>query len=109
MAEKEYIEKQEALNAICKSCDRQHPYDKENCPQKLAGCMEFYNVFELPAADVEPVRHGKWIKLGVHHGMEQYKCSKCNVACYVPEIMGEPMYEGCPICRAKMDGGNKNG
>lgn len=56
----------------------------------------------LPAADVRPVVKGKWIRLDMHRGMEQYKCSACNSEVYVPECMGEPMFGFCPICGADM-------
>lgn len=57
---------------------------------------------DLPAADVRPVVLGKWIKLDMHRSMEQYKCSACRSECYVPECMGEPMYDFCPHCGADM-------
>lgn len=53
-------------------------------------------------ADVRPVVKGKWIRLDMHRGMEQYKCSACNSEVYVPECMGEPMFGFCPICGAYM-------
>ena len=61
----------------------------------------------LPAADVREDSHAHWIKLDMHRGMEQYKCSSCQESCYVPECMGEPMYSYCPNCAAKMDGGDE--
>ena len=60
----------------------------------------------VPAEDVQPVVHGKWIRLDMHRGMEQYKCSSCDTECYVPECMGEPIYCFCPHCGARMDLGN---
>lgn len=57
----------------------------------------------FPPADVLPVVYGKWIKLDMHKGMEQYKCSVCRSECYVPECMGEPMYAYCPNCGARME------
>lgn len=56
------------------------------------------------AADVSPVRHGRWVKLDVHKGMEQFKCSECSSECYVPTCLGTPMFDFCPNCGAKMDG-----
>lgn len=59
---------------------------------------------EVPAADVAPVRHGRWIKDEffsdeVNNGE---KCSQCG------ELIGWfgnlPKY--CPGCGALMDGGN---
>lgn len=52
---------------------------------------------------VMPVVHGKWIRLDMHRGMEKYKCSACGQECYVPEVMGEPMFRFCPNCGARMD------
>ncbi len=59
---------------------------------------------DVHAADVAPIKLGRWIKLDMHSGMEQYKCSACNQECYVPTCMGEPLYDYCPNCGAKMDG-----
>ncbi len=53
--------------------------------------------------EVRTVVTGKWIKLDMHRGMEQYKCSACNSECYIPECMGEPLYEFCPNCGARME------
>lgn len=54
----------------------------------------------LPHA--EPKR-GKWIKLDMHKGMADHKCTACEQECYVPTCMGEPMYMFCPNCGAKME------
>ena len=48
-------------------------------------------------------KKGKWIKLDMHRGMEQYKCSACKSECYFPECMGEPLYAFCPNCGAEME------
>lgn len=65
---KECIYRDDALKTICKNCDKQHPDDKELCPNKFAGCMTYYDVFDIPAANVQPVvyckdctvPHNKW-------------------------------------------------
>ena len=59
-------------------------------------------VKQIPAADVAPVRRGRWVKMDMHKGMEQYKCSVCNQECFVPTCMGEPLYNYCPNCGAHM-------
>lgn len=62
----------------------------------------FFDDCDLP--DVEyAITHGKWMRLDMHRGMQQYKCSACEGLCYVPECMGEPMYSYCPNCGARMD------
>lgn len=55
---------------------------------------------EMPAADVEPVRHGHWItddsKIYLRH-----KCSECGNAVILK-------YPYCENCGAKMDGNTNN-
>lgn len=65
---------------------------------------ELQKTWKIANHGVQPARHGRWIKLDMHRGMENYKCSACRSECYVPECMGEPMYVLCPNCGAKMDG-----
>ena len=51
---------------------------------------------------IQPKR-GRWIKLDMHRGMADHKCTACERECYVPTCMGEPMYAFCPNCGAKME------
>lgn len=62
---------------------------------------------DAPTVEAEPVVHGEWIKLDMHRGMANHKCSVCKQECYVPTCMGEPMYCYCPNCGATMDGKSK--
>ena len=48
-------------------------------------------------------KKGRWIKLDMHRGMADHKCTACEQECYVPTCMGEPMYAYCPNCGAKME------
>lgn len=50
---------------------------------------------------IQPKR-GRWIKLDMHRGMADHKCTACKQECYVPTCMGEPMYAFCPNCGADM-------
>lgn len=58
-------------------------------------------VVDVPAADVAPVKHGRWN----HNKQYGSECSECGTAMF--EIMGvsyssfKPKY--CPNCGAKMD------
>ena len=57
---------------------------------------------DAPAADVEPVRHGRWIKLVPGDG-EPY-CSECKAKqLYLPYV-GYFYSKYCPYCGAKMEG-----
>ena len=55
------------------------------------------NIMDIPAADVAPVRHGRWI---ASHD-EFCACSICKYPVYV--CWNQTNY--CPNCGAKMDGG----
>lgn len=60
-----------------------------------------------PTIEAEPVIHAYWIKEQDEHGIDRgWKCSNCRGSVY--EMTYEP-YKGCPHCRAKMDGGIRNG
>lgn len=82
----DYIEREAALAAI-----------RERC----APCGEGIEALKsVPAADVAPVVHGRWIK--TDHGNDTLlaSCSQCNYP--VDWWRGKTKY--CPNCGAKMDG-----
>ena len=54
---------------------------------------------------IDPVRHGRWVRLDMHKGMADHKCTSCGMEVYVPTSWGEPLYGYCPVCGAKMDEG----
>ena len=65
----------------------------------------------IPAADVAPVVHARWIHSRYEDCSEQFelvKCSQCNHEAYA---MAFYVRGGnyCPACGAKMDGGADNG
>ena len=53
---------------------------------------------EFPAADVEPVRHGRWVPVSNTGIGATGRCTVCNKAIY-----GFVAYNYCPNCGAKMD------
>lgn len=64
----------------------------------------------IPAADVAPVVHARWIHSRYDDCSEQFelvKCSQCNHEAYA---MAFYVRGGnyCPACGAKMDGGADN-
>lgn len=86
----EYIEREEAIEAA------KHAWGKGIEPSQY---MEI-----IPAADVEPVRHGRWIK----ESDGGTRCSVCNKR--VRDVTGgwdEPVdlsdMPYCPKCGARMD------
>ena len=57
---------------------------------------------DMPAADVAPVRHGRWVS--VPHKLARV-CSVCNRdEPYKFADIDADVYDYCPNCGAKMDG-----
>ena len=89
----EYIKLEEAIEAV------KHAWAKGLEPS------QYLEV--IPAADVAPVIHGRWIC--IRKGYEEYECSVCHGMdsnCsdyYADHVVTEQEY--CPFCGAKMDGG----
>lgn len=73
----------------------------------LAGCfsnmISAYDVIMIPAADVAPVVHGRWL-CGDYYDIGDV-CSECDW----DSQMTHPSYRYCPSCGARMDGGSENG
>ena len=65
---------------------------------------------EAPAADVAPVRHGRWIPAQDYSdGNEDIECSSCGEWFKSLELcgrLGEPNY--CPVCGSKNKDGGKD-
>lgn len=81
---KEYIERKRAIVDACNSL--------ELYPSEYAELENALN--RIPAADVAPVQHGRWI--ATHD--EFCSCSVCKYPVYV--AWGQTNY--CPNCGAKM-------
>lgn len=62
------------------------------------------NIDDIPTADVQEVKHGKWEQCGKLEGKTVLKCSQCSQG--ITERFS-PKYFYCPNCGAKMDGDNK--
>lgn len=95
----EYIEREAAMQAFLAEKTDAH------YPGWYAGLLE-----GLPAADVAPVVHGRWI-IGTDNDDFDVKCSKCEWT-DIFEVAGISAVERiakamhyCPNCGAKMDGG----
>lgn len=79
----EYIKREEAIEAV------KHAWAKG---LELSQYLEI-----IPAADVSPVRHGRW---RCHCDCGVTECSVCGWS--IEEYVGDYAY--CPNCGAKMDG-----
>lgn len=83
MAEKEYIEREEAKKVLA--------FDYAYAAAKLLDAV--------PTADVTEVRHGKWIKYKHSKFGNELKCSFCDYSYFTDNTE----YNFCPNCGAKMD------
>lgn len=96
----EYIEREAAIEACCGDC---------NPAMCSCDCDEVAAIRYVPAADVQPVRNGRWARLDKRRGSYLFYCSECGGrAYYVHGVRkSEPVcgYRYCPNCGAKMDGG----
>lgn len=66
----------------------------------------------VPTADVEPVRHCKWLRNDYDwHSLTTYRCTACGEEfCFeIDEDLPLLNYNYCPNCGAKMDLEDDNG
>ena len=85
----EYITKERAQQLVIDSCTKYHFADD--------GMLESLAAIEKePAADVAPVRHGRWLPQIVL-GKKAWDCSECKT-------LGSPHWKWCPMCGCRMDG-----
>ena len=58
----------------------------------------------MKAADVAPVRHGRWIEPSrLYYGAKQYECSLCCSDTFWKKHSITEKYPHCPNCGAAMD------
>ena len=91
MIEKEYIDLEEAVAALKRNslkCFNSYYKGYVNAIEDLA---------DIPAADVAPVRHGRW-ETGYFHDRV---CSCCT---HPDNDLEERAHRFCPHCGARMDG-----
>ena len=96
----EYIEREATSIAACNGCNEQ--FGEEPC--EPSECCLLFSIKTLPAADVVPVRHGRWMLIEYPYGQKTYLCSECKDDEWWKGkyAYGDELY--CPHCGAKMDG-----
>lgn len=82
----EYINREAAIRALLNDSPEQVGYSREDA----ADCIRY-----MDAADVAPVRHGRWLPQVVL-GQKAWDCSECKT-------LGSPHWKWCPICGCRMD------
>lgn len=97
MAEKEYIEREAIIKKL---------REDEECD-----CELIVLLYDYPAADVAPVKHGHWTEKkssGVGGIWDYYfVCSVCGGSTPNKAYVIAPDF--CPNCGARMNGGENNG
>ena len=104
----EYIEKHKAVNLLTSLENEFQKFKPFKCFEhamyrKL--CETEIAIGKLPAADVAPVVHGRWIEKTVPEGCRYFECSNCGA-----HENRHTAIKGyyCWRCGAKMDGGADN-
>lgn len=102
----EYIEREILLNTLDEVCRVACPYSERRdiaqyvkcgaCP--LGSAFDF--VDDIPAADVRPVVHGKWLDRSSGWTFNS-ECNKCGFIVHEQFIK---TYKYCPNCGADMRG-----
>ena len=92
----EYIEREALITAI--HADTQH---LQSFDESFADLL-MIDIEEAPAADVAPVRHGRWEPVDARYS----RCTNCKRERNIRTQIG---WKFCPNCGAKMDGGESNG
>lgn len=90
----EYVEREKVLSKAA---------PVEGC---FSDMISAYDVVMLPAADVAPVRHGRWEK---KRGL--YSCSECGKTCpydVQADVIEYWACNYCPHCGCRMDGGDND-
>lgn len=99
----EYIRREDAIKCIEGQCvDGKMWGNDESEGTLIEAYSAIDDLMEIPAADVAPVRHGRWIERKSFHaeGGISAKCSACQKDV---QYLGNPL-NYCPNCGAKMDG-----
>jgi len=106
----EYIEKYAAIKELQMVCTQSSggPDAVEAVNYTLNYCKE--KVAAIPAADVAPVRYGRWVLIRPGEWNATLKCSECGRHITVDPKQGDLLkdYPYCH-CGAKMDGEDEFG
>jgi len=92
----EYISKKQAVDLLR---SLPNPY---NLLQLHTIGMAIYSIENEPAADVQPVKRGRWSECYTDSHHYSGICSVCGRASI--KSLTESLYEYCPKCGARMDG-----
>ena len=92
----EYIRRDDALKGV----------ELFQCGWAEIEAVQTDYIERLPAADVAPVVHEKWL-LDRWQSWPHRECSRCKIMIPRTKEVADPYWQYCPNCGAKMDGGNE--
>ena len=92
----EYIRREDALKGI----------ELFQCGWVEIEAVQSDYIERLPAADVAPVVHEKWL-LDRWQSWPHRECSRCKIMIPRTKEVPDQYWQYCPNCGAKMDGGNE--
>lgn len=95
----EYIEKNKAIKELYEVYDYEFPTASGGFDE-YARMIVPNTIKNMPAADVAPVRHGRWISKNPHGYEWIFVCSNCS---YIDGCPFNDRHNYCPNCGAKMD------
>ena len=98
----EYIEREATVKAFCEQCS-----DYVNGKCTYEGACEVSIIATVPAADVQPICHGRW-KYYKNNGITNtYICTNCQSKVETAIDVEPSKFKYCPNCNARMDGDTK--
>lgn len=83
----EYMSREDYCEETCGKENREGYKTCHNC-----------GMLNVPSADVQPVKHGKWIEVTPKHS----RCSVCDTTCLIAVYPISKKANYCPNCGAKM-------
>lgn len=92
----EYIRRSDALKGV----------ELFQCGWAEIEAVQTDYIERLPAADVAPVVHEKWL-LDRWPRWPHRECSRCKIMIPRTKEVADQYWQYCPNCGAKMDGGNE--
>ena len=98
----DYIEREATIELLRSLGSREYRREKGTIQEaiKMLSFSEY-----TPAADVAPVRHGRWDRVIPSKSAAKWSS---KVSCSVCHNVGYNHFKYCPNCGAKMDGGADN-
>lgn len=108
----EYISRQAVLKAF-KLTAKNRNKDYQRGLQDAIDCLVPEVIADIPSADVQPVKHGRWKSSANTIESGTVKCGNCRSEMYIDDLLAvsasnDNLPNYCPNCGARMDGGDKD-